>query len=344
MQLLLDLSLPQLEGWLQEQGEPTYRATQIWEWAYQRGATTFQDMTSLPAGLRARLEEAFVIDPLEPVSESISSDGQTRKLAFRLPDGEIIETVWMKYETRRSVCVSTQAGCGIGCVFCATGQGGFRRNLSAGEIVAQVLAFARLMVAQGQRISNVVFMGMGEPFANYDATMKAVRLLTDPSGLGLGARHITISTAGVVPGIRRFADEGTQVRLAISLHAADDALRDRLVPLNRAYPIGALMDAVRYYVNKTGRRVTFEYALIAGVNDRPDQARALAALLKDAKAHVNLIPLNPTPDSDLKASPPEAVRRFQATLETEGIPCTVRLGRGADIRAACGQLRAESAR
>ena len=342
MELLLDLGLPELEERLREWGQPAYRARQIWDWAHKRGAARFAEMTNLPADLRGRLEAQFVLNPFTPVSESLSSDRRTRKLALRLPDGEVIEAVWMRYETRDSVCVSTQAGCGMGCVFCATGQGGFRRNLTAGEIVAQVLAFSRMLTAEGRRVTNVVFMGMGEPFANYDAVWKAVGILTDPAGLGLGARHLVISTVGLIPGIRRFAAEKSQVRLAVSLHAPDDELRDRLVPINRTYPIPQLMDALRDYVKQTGRRVTFEYALIAGVNDGPEQARALAALLKGLDAHVNLIPLNPTTGSPLRPSPRDQVRWFQTILGNNAISCTVRLGRGIDIQAACGQLRART--
>ncbi len=341
VELLLDLTLPELEARLQDWQEPVYRARQVWDWAYRQGATQFAQMTNLPAALRRRLESHFALTPFEPVAEHLSADGQTRKLALRLADGEIIESVWMRYETRESVCVSTQAGCAMGCVFCATGQSGLRRNLTAGEIVGQVLAFARLLAPQS-RVTNVVFMGMGEPFANYDAVWKAVSILMDPAGLGLGARHIVISTVGLIPGIRRFAQERSQVRLAVSLHAPDDALRDRLVPVNRAYPIGPLMDAIRDYVKLTGRRVTFEYALIAGVNDSPEQAQALAALLRGLPAHVNLIPLNPVADSPWRPSPRDRVRRFQAVLDERGIPCTVRLGRGTDIQAACGQLRART--
>ena len=340
MSLLLELALPELESHLSEWRQPAYRARQIWEWVYGRGASDFGQMTNLPAPLRDLLRTKFILDPFTPVAESLSSDGQTRKLALRLPDGEVIETVWMRYETRESVCVSTQAGCAMGCTFCATGQGGLRRNLTAGEIVAQVLAFSRMLGAQGGRVSNVVFMGMGEPFANYDAVWKAVRILTDPAGLGLGARHLVISTVGLIPGIQRFADEQSQVRLAVSLHAPDDALRSRLVPINRKYPIGPLMDALLGYVNKTGRRVTFEYALIAGLNDLPEQARALASLLRGLPAHVNLIPLNPTPDSPFQPSPGARVRQFQSILHENSVPCSVRLGRGVDIQAACGQLRA----
>jgi len=342
VKLLPDLTLSELEETLRDWGEPRYRASQIWDWLYKQAASDFQQMTNLPKSLRERLQKQFVLDPFIPIGDITSSDGQTRKLALRLPDDEIIEAVWMRYERRRSVCISTQVGCGMGCTFCATGQGGLRRNLSAGEIVAQVLTFARLMGRDGQRVSNVVFMGMGEPFANYDATWKAISILTDRSGLNLGARRLTVSTVGIVPGIRRFTAERTQVRLAVSLHAADDALRSELVPINSTYPLSALMLALHDYVNSTRRRVTFEYALIAGVNDDPAQAHALASLLKGLIAHVNLIPLNPIPGSPLRPAPRQHVQHFQSILDSHNIPCTVRLGRGTDIQAACGQLRAQS--
>ncbi|MGB9594356.1 MAG: 23S rRNA (adenine(2503)-C(2))-methyltransferase RlmN, partial [Anaerolineae bacterium] len=216
MELLLDLTLPELEARLREWQQPAYRARQVWDWVHKQGATQFAQMTNLPVALRERLAAEFTLTPFEPVAEHLSADGQTRKLALRLADGEIIESVWMRYETRESVCVSTQAGCAMGCAFCATGQGGLRRNLTAGEIVGQVLAFARLLAPQS-RVTNVVFMGMGEPFANYDAVWKAVSILMDPAGLGLGARHIVLSTVGLIPGIRRFAQERSQVRLAVSL-------------------------------------------------------------------------------------------------------------------------------
>ncbi len=341
MELLLDLALPELEARLREWQQPAYRAQQVWNWVYKHGATQFAQMTNLPVALRQRLEAQFALTPFEPIAEHLSADGQTRKLALRLHDGEIIESVWMRYENRESVCVSTQAGCAMGCAFCATGQGGFRRNLTAGEIVGQVLAFARLLPPTA-RVTNVVFMGMGEPFANYDAVWKAVSILMAPEGLGIGARHIVISTVGLIPGIRRFAQERSQVRLAVSLHAPDNALRDQLVPVNRAYPLGPLMEAIRDYVKLTGRRVTFEYALIAGINDSPEQALALAALLRGLPAHVNLIPLNPVPGSPWRPSPRERVRHFQAVLDERGSGCTVRLGRGTDIQAACGQLRART--
>jgi 23S rRNA (adenine2503-C2)-methyltransferase len=279
-----------------------------------------------------------------------SSDGYTQKMLFRLNDGQTVETVLMGYHNRRTVCISTQVGCAMDCPFCATGQAGFTRNMTSGEIISQVLFAARRLRAHlgpaqaadstsPRGVTNVVFMGMGEPFVNYDPMWAAVQKLTDPRGFGLGARHITISTVGIVNGIDRLADETLQVNLAISLHAPTDELRDRVVPVNKRFPIARLMQAVRDYQRKTRRRVTFEYALMNGVNDGVAQARQLAGLLRGLSSHVNLIPLNPTSGSSLMPTPREQVRAFREELEARGIPCTVRIGRGLDINAGCGQLR-----
>jgi 23S rRNA (adenine2503-C2)-methyltransferase len=379
---LLDLTHDGLTELLVSWGQPRYRADQVREWLYRKLATDPAQITNLPKDLRERLAAEAVVDPLELVCEQLSSDRQTIKWLFRLPDGVTIETVLMLYppdggprdETkgsareRRTVCISTQAGCAMDCVFCATGQSGLARNLTAGEIAAQVLAAARWLAqkagdrrqeaADGRQatllipksevghLTNVVVMGMGEPFANYDCTWQALRAITAPDGFGLGARHITLSTAGLVPGIQRMAAEPLQVNLAVSLHAADDALRSQLVPINRRYPLRELMAAVRDYVTHTGRRVTFEYALMDGVNDAPAQARQLADLLRELRSpdrgalcHVNLIPLNPVAGSPYQPSCPELVAAFQATLERAGIPATLRARRGLDIEAGCGQLR-----
>lgn len=347
---LLDLRFEQLAQLIVAWGEPKYRAQQLWTWLHRDLATDFAQMTNLPRTLRARLANEAVIELLQPVIELTSSDGYTQKFLFRLRDGQTIETVLMGYETRRSVCISTQVGCAMDCPFCATGQVGFTRNMTSGEIVEQVLfAARRLKRHQGPErtpdspgargITNVVFMGMGEPLVNYQPMWQAVETLTDPRGFGLGARHITISTVGIVPGIEKFAKERLQVNLAISLHAPTDELRDRLVPINKRFPIARLMQAVRDYQAVTRRRVTFEYALMSGVNDSLDQARELAKLLDGLIAHVNLIPLNPTAGSPLKPTPREQVRAFRQALEQRGLPATVRIGRGLDINAGCGQLR-----
>jgi 23S rRNA (adenine2503-C2)-methyltransferase len=336
---LLDLSPPQLRDLVLSLGEPPYRADQVYTWLYSSLVTDFEAMSNLPQPMRQRLSEIADLQSLTPVTSTLSSDGLARKVLFALPDAETIESVLMLYDERHTVCVSTQVGCPVGCAFCATGQSGFVRNLSPGEIVAQVLFFARQLKAEGRRITNVVFMGMGEPLLNYDATWQAIRTLTDPRGLNLGARRITVSTVGVVPAIKRMKGEGLQVGLAVSLHAPTDRLRQTLIPLARKYPLRELISVCRDYVNHTGRRVTFEYALISGQNDYVEQAAELARLLKGLLCHVNLIPLNPVDDSIQQASSAEQVRAFHRELTRRGINATTRLRRGLDIEAGCGQLR-----
>lgn len=351
---LYDLAHDQLQDLLTGWGEPRFRADQLWHWLYGSLADDFAAMGNLPGPLRERLAAETDLELLVPVAAQESATGQTRKVLFRLRDGNVIESVLMVYDERRTACISTQVGCGIGCLFCATGQDGLARNLSAGEIVAQVLHFAREIQQaeieqanvmglsadlQGHPVTNIVLMGMGEPLANYEATWQAIETLTDARGYNLGARRITLSTVGLVPGIRRLADEGLPINLAVSLHAPNDELRDRLVPVNKRYPLGELMAAVREYAQKTKRRVTFEYALIAGVNDAVQHAQELAALLRGLLCHVNLIPLNPTPGTELQPSPREQVNLFRDVLLDGGIPTTVRLRRGISIEAGCGQLR-----
>ena len=335
---LMGLTFAELQSRLMAWGEPGFRAQQVWRWLYVRLAADYEAMSDLPRALRERLRATYCLDPLTPVEELISEDRLTRKVLFRLPDGNAVESVLMEYDRRYTVCVSSQVGCPVGCAFCATGQGGFTRNLETAEIVAQPLHFARQLRERGKKVSNVVIMGMGEPLLNYDAVWQAVETWNDHRGFNLGARKITISTAGHVPGIRRLADERLQVGLAVSLHAADDALRDRLVPLNRAYPLAELMTACRDYVARTGRRVTIEYALMDGVNDSPAMAVRLADLLRGLLCHVNLIPLNPTPQGPYRPSPRRRVRAFQRILTDRHVPTTVRLRRGIDIQAGCGQL------
>ncbi|MDQ1445236.1 MAG: rRNA (adenine2503-C2)-methyltransferase [Acidimicrobiaceae bacterium] len=319
-------------------GQPAYRVTQVWEALYQRGDEP-GEMTALPKGVRAELASAEEFGAaLTPVVESVSDNGSTVKWLWSLADGARVETVLMHYPQRTTVCVSTQAGCAMACGFCATGQAGFERNLSVGEIVEQVVRAGRLARAGGRRLSNVVFMGMGEPLANYDRTWGAVQRLHDD--LGLSARHITVSTVGVVPGIRRLAGEALPVNLAVSLHAANDSLRDSLVPLNRRYPLAALLEACRVYLTAKGRRLSFEWALIDGVNDRPSDADELAELARPLGAHVNLIPLNPTPGFLTRGTPPAGVRAFRDRLVALRVNATVRRNRGAEIDAACGQLAA----
>lgn len=338
MHNLLELDREELEGLLAQWGQPSFRAAQIMAWIWQRHVTDFAEMTDLPLALRQRLAAGARVGSLTPAQERRSRDG-TLKRVYRLADGQLIESVLMTYEgRRRSACISTQAGCALGCIFCATGQMGFARHLSAAEIVEQALLLARDLSRRGERLSNVVLMGMGEPFHNYDQSLLAIRRLM--SDLGIGARHITVSTVGLVPQIRRFAGEGLQVRLAVSLHAATDADRSALLPVNRRWPLRELMAACRDYVRQTGRRITFEWALIRGETDTMEQAHALGRLLKGLHCHVNAIPLNPT--ADYAGSPSEAdeVERFIAILGDYGVRATVRVRRGIDINAGCGQLKA----
>ena len=331
---LPNLSMPELITLLGELGEPSFRAKQVARWLHRRLASSCDQMTDLPVPLRQRLAEVAQVRTIQPISQVSSADGATRKELFGLADGQTVETVLMLYPGRRTVCVSSQAGCAVGCPFCATGQGGYRRNLTAGEMVEQVLHFA----AEAP-VTNVVFMGMGEPLANYEATLKAVRILNAPDLFGLGARHVTISTAGLVPRIRRLAAEPLQVGLAVSLHAPTNELRDELVPLNKKYPLEELIAACRDYFAATGRRITFEYALFDGINCFRRQARELADLLRELPCHVNLIPANLTADARFQPPPVGIRHAFQAELTRLGVNCTLREGRGQDIAAGCGQLR-----
>jgi 23S rRNA (adenine2503-C2)-methyltransferase len=345
---IYDLDHPALVETLHSWGEPAYRAGQIWAGLYHSLWDRPEAFTSLSKELRKRLAESFNFQALEPVTSLRSSDGETVKTLFRLAGGLSIETVLMRYERRRSLCISSQAGCAMGCVFCATGQMGFRRHLTSGEIVEQVVFYARQLAAEGDRVTNVVVMGMGEPFHNYDAVMAAIDRLNRPDGLNLGARRFTVSTVGLVPGIQRLTEEGRQINLAISLHASDDALRGSMLPINRKHNIDELLQAVEAYVYKTHRRVTFEWALIRDVNDTPEQAERLAARLQvfriggAALCHVNVIPLNPTKRYEGKATTRERAQLFKEILERRGIPCTIRIRRGIDIQAGCGQLAVEA--
>ena len=347
--LLYDLTYDQIQALLVGWDEPRFRADQLWRWLHASLAENWEQMVNLPAGLRRRLAANTELSPLTPLTYQESASGQTRKVLFRLWDGETIESVLMRYTDRRTACVSTQAGCGMGCPFCATGQGGLVRNLSAGEIVGQVIHLARQVretemsqrngAEQAHPIGNVVLMGMGEPLANYSATLQAIETLADPRGYNLGARRFTLSTVGLVPGIRQLAKEALPINLAVSLHAANDGLRDQLVPVNRRYPLAELMTAIREYAGMTKRRVSIEYALIDRVNDTPEQAHGLARLLEGVLCHVNLIPLNPTSGSPWQPSPRERVDAFRTVLEGAAVPTTVRMRRGIDIEAGCGQLR-----
>jgi len=339
--LIYDLSQAELEARMKALGQPGFRAKQIWVAIYQNFRTSPHEVTTLLKDFRDKLDEVFSFQALMPVTTIESEDGQTIKTLFKLQDGQYIEAVLMYYEDRRTLCISSQSGCGMGCTFCATGQMGFRRNLSSGEIIAQVLYYARFLAEADDRVTNIVMMGMGEPFHNYDNVMEALNRLNNPDAFGLGARRITLSTVGLVPKIKQFADEDTQYNLAISLHTVDNDLRTKMIPVNKKYTVEKLLDACRYYIRKTNRRLTFEYALIEGVNDSVEDAEALAQRLRGMICHVNLIPLNPTKGFEKQGTSAQQVEAFRSVLESQNIPCTVRLRRGIEIQAGCGQLAIE---
>ena len=352
-----------MQHWFLERGEPPFRAKQLYSWLYQRLVDDFSAMTNLPQPLRSQLAQEASIGPMVVRSEQHSKDDRTRKILLELDDGKLIESVLMLYppiaksSARATVCVSTQAGCAFGCTFCATGQMGFDRHLTSGEIVTQVLFFARELrdapwSAKGDRegrpyssapidhITNIVLMGMGEPLHNYDNVLQALRILNSPDGFNLGARHMTVSTVGLVPAIHKLSQEQLQVNLAISLHAPTDELRSQTMPINKKYPIEELLAACKDYIAATGRQVTFEYVLLAGVNDTAEYAHLLGELLAPLKqfAHVNCIPVNAT-SADYKSPSGEAIRAFRNVLFEHGVSNSVRAERGDDIAAACGQLR-----
>jgi 23S rRNA (adenine2503-C2)-methyltransferase len=338
---LYGLTRPELHALVESWGFSPVHAARLWKYLYLGLAGSFDRIPEIPARMRARLAASARIGALAAVCETESSDGFTRKYLLGLHDGETIETVLMRYTGRATACVSSQAGCAMGCVFCATGQMGYRRHLDAGEIVSQVVHAARALAAapEPRRLRNVVFMGMGEPLHNYDAVMRAVDILRDPSGLGLGAGRITLSTVGVVPGIRRMADEARPIHLAVSLHAANQEERAALVPAARRWPLDELMDACRHFCAALDRRIFFEWTLIDGRNDTAEHAHAVGRLIRGLPAQVNLIPLNPTAGYGGAPSRGESARRFQRILaEGYGLPSTVRQRRGIDIAAGCGQL------
>jgi 23S rRNA (adenine2503-C2)-methyltransferase len=331
-------------------GHPAYRARQVHAWLV-RGVDDPQKMTDLPTPLRAELSHRFAPARPELVAHTVADDGHTHKLLLRFPDGEAIETVLMLYPRRATVCISTQAGCAMGCPFCATGQAGFRRQLTAGEVVRQVVVADAALRSGGiggrelpagapDHVTNVVFMGMGEPLANLPATLATVRWLHDPDGFRLSARGITVSTVGLTPGIRRLADLGLPVTLAVSLHAATDELRDELVPVNRQHPLAEVEEAIAAYRQRTNRRVSIEWCLIGDVNDDDEQADRLAAIARRLRAHVNVIPMNPTPGVRWKEPTPARTQAFVARVRRRGAEVTLRDTRGRDADAACGQLLA----
>jgi 23S rRNA (adenine2503-C2)-methyltransferase len=385
---LYNHTLPELESLVKGWGQPAYRARQLYRQLYVNYANDPAQMSDLPLALRERITAEAPIGGLKLVRVQRADDGLTRKALFALPDGAVVESVLMIYPDRATVCVSTQAGCAMGCDFCATGKLGLLRNLSTGDIVEQVMWAARELKAQGSqrqatdrkqpapgddnwwapadsqfadavrvlmhprtqeptsippRLTNVVFMGMGEPFANYDRWWGAVERLHDPQGFNMGARSLTVSTVGLVPGILRLSQERLPVNLAISLHAPDDALRSELMPINKRYPIAQLLDATRTYIERTNRRVSFEYVLLQGRNDGPQQALMLAGLVHGMLCHVNLIPWNPVPGMPLERSHRQRVAQFQQILRDHRVACTVREERGVEIAAACGQLAGSEA-
>ncbi len=334
---LRSLFQEELEMWMADLGEMRYRGRQLARWVHGHGVRDFESMTDLPAQLRKRLSEHARLANLQVLRSTTSADASTTKFLLACEDGSTVESVWMRFaDGRRSACVSTQVGCAMGCAFCATGLAGLGRNLTAGEMADQVYVMQR---ETGERATHVVFMGMGEPLANLEATLRAVRLLNAPYGLGVGMRRITVSTVGLVPQILRLAELRMGFTLAVSLHAPDDELRRQLVPVAAQFPLDALLRACAHYGERTGRRVTFEYVLLEGVNDEVEHARLLGRRLRGMRAHVNLIPWNPVPGLRFRRPHPDRVRRFAAVLREAGLPTTVRIERGVDIFAACGQLR-----
>ncbi|MGG0823069.1 23S rRNA (adenine(2503)-C(2))-methyltransferase RlmN [Paenibacillus turicensis] len=339
---IYDYTMEELQEWAVSQGEPAFRGGQIFDWLYVKRVDSFEQMSNLSKALRQKLDDSFSFVLLKEIAKYESSDG-TVKFLFGLHDDHGIETVVMKHNYGNSICVTTQVGCRVGCTFCASTLGGLKRNLTAGEIVAQVVQAQRILDERGERVSSIVIMGTGEPFENYDATMNFLRIMIHEKGLNIGQRHITVSTSGIVPSIYKFADEGTQINLAISIHAPNDALRSKLMPVNRRYPFNDVIESLNYYIAKTGRRITFEYALINGVNDRPEHAKELAEVIKgmSMSSHVNLIPVNHVPERKYVRTSRNDIFNFQRVLTDAGINVTIRREQGHDIAAACGQLRAK---
>jgi 23S rRNA (adenine2503-C2)-methyltransferase len=356
---ILELSRDRLTSTLLEMGEKKFRVDQLWRSIYNETAESFEDMSTLSKPFRKSLTDKYSISTLEQAMYLTSADKTTSKALYRLRDGELIETVMMRYESdghrrnRKTACISTQAGCALGCTFCATGQQGLRRNLTVGEIVAQVIEMQRIAYAEDeaqmtegkrtkgelQGVTNVVFMGMGEPLANYRNTVAAIRVLNDGQGLNIGARHITVSTVGLIPQILELADEELQINLAISLHAPDNNTRSQTMPINKRYPVEDLIRACHKYADKTGRRIFFEYVLLKEQNDSVEQAQKLGRLLNGLHCHVNLIPVNPTKEGPFERTDLKAAKEFQGGLKQYGIPSTLRMEKGIDINAGCGQLR-----
>jgi len=338
MNNIFDLQFEDLEGELRGLSQPGFRAKQIWEGVYQHLFSSWQDFTNLPKDLRQFLENRYALESLRVLDVTNDLAGQSSKYLFSLQDGNFVESVILRSSDRITLCISTQSGCPVGCVFCATGKFGFYRDLTVGEIVEQVIHLSRLLHQQGEHITNIVLMGMGEPFLNYEATMDAVKRFNHSSGMNIGARRITISTIGIPDKILKFAQEGLQVNLAVSLHAPNDSLRRELVPLAAKIHVSDLVGACRQYIKATNRRVTFEYVMIAGVNDKPQHAEELAALLNGMLCHVNLIGLNPTEHYSGQTPGYQVMKAFGNVLLAHNIPTSIRNSQGSDIQAACGQL------
>ncbi|MFM9330211.1 23S rRNA (adenine(2503)-C(2))-methyltransferase RlmN [Paenibacillus mesotrionivorans] len=336
-----DYSLEEWQQWMKDNGEQAFRGGQVFDWLYVKRVSSFEEMSNLSKGLREKLAAQFEFVTLREIDRYQSKDG-TVKFLFELQDKNAIETVIMKHNYGNSVCVTTQVGCRIGCTFCASTLGGLKRDLRPGEIVAQIVKSQQLLDATEERVSSIVVMGIGEPFENYEATMKFLRLMTHEKGLNIGQRHITVSTSGIVPAIYKFTEEDTQINLAISIHAPNDTLRSKLMPVNRRYPLADLLDACRHYTEKSGRRLTFEYALMGGVNDKAEHAEELASVLKTIPlSHVNLIPVNFVQERNYVRTTRDDIFNFQRILERNKINATIRREQGGDIAAACGQLRAK---
>ena len=333
-------NLKDLEKYLEEKNMKKFRAKQLYAWLYKKRVSSIEEMSNLPKDLKASLSENFDFTTLSERKKQVASDGTT-KFLFELADGNLIETVLMRHNYGCSVCVTTQVGCRIGCKFCASTLSGLKRNLEAGEIVAQVLRVQQHLDEIGERVSHIVVMGIGEPFENYDNLTQFIHIINNDKGLNIGARHITVSTSGIVPKIYDFANHHPQVSFAISLHAPNDELRTQLMPINRAYPLVKLLEAAKFYVEKTNRRITFEYGLIKNVNDTVECANQLADVLRGINCHVNLIPVNYVPERGFDRTPIEHIEQFEKTLKKRGINATVRRELGSDIDAACGQLRAK---
>ncbi len=333
---LLSCSREELKELLKAAGQPAFRTEQVFSWLHEKRVPTIEEMTNLSKDLREKLTQSCEIPSLTIVTKLVSAIDGTIKYLYRLPDGNCIETVLMRYKHGNSLCISTQVGCRMGCRFCASTLGGLVRNLKPSEMLLQIYETVR---DTGERVDSLVLMGIGEPLDNYDNVMRFLELLTDEKGYQLGQRHISISTCGIVPRIRELMEKDLQITLSISLHGTDNETRSQTMPINAKYPIEQLMEACRQYVEKTGRRISFEYALVSGVNDTPEHAKKLADLLKGMLCHVNLIPVNPVAERDFKRPPKERIYRFVSLLEQYGVNATVRRELGSDINASCGQLR-----